>query len=165
MTYDAKFCSNCGLRLRMRGTALPAEFVDMLARGRWLRQRGRGWCRLALRCFRLAAGRNAKAVEPILEIARTYRVMGRPRKARRWYRRAIARQRNCIDAWLEGAETYPVFADYRRALWLQHALAIQPESPNVIAALNARLDRMRGWRRRRIERKLWPTLVSVDTHA
>lgn len=154
LTGQARFCPHCGLRLRPPGAPISA-YRETLERGRRLRGLGKPWYRVAIWCFQDARSRRPGDVEPLLEIARTYRAAGHPRRARRWYRRAVRMRRDCYEAWAEGATCFAQHAHFRRLRWLRRAILLRPADPVVLRELTWDLARLGGWQRWWAERWLW----------
>ncbi len=152
---NARFCGNCGLRLKSSRAREQLLFLEAMSRGKWLRERGTAWQRLAIRIFRGAMQRHPGVIEPILEIARTYRMMCDPRRATRWYRRAVRRKPDCVEAWIEGANNFGRYDHFRRARWLCRAVALRPADRSIADELNRQFVRLTRWQRWWIERTLW----------
>jgi hypothetical protein len=156
----ARYCAQCGLRMSKRDSREPQDYRELMRQGRRLRDRGVAWQKLAI--HRLEAARLCcpQSIDPIIEIARTYRLAGQPVRARRWYRYALRRQRDCIEAWIEGAGTLGPYSYFRRARWLASAVASGGADRVSRDQLNRYYARLTGWQRWWIDRILRPVLAA-----
>lgn len=147
----AKYCGQCGapLRLRFRGGATRLEeFLRECGLAVAARAQGRKGRATAIRHLRRARRLIPGDPRPLLELARTYAVTGRRRRALTWYRRTLRIDAACVPAWVEGAECFSRYAFLRRTRWLARAARIRPHDADIAARVERESRRLRRWERR-----------------